>query len=469
MGDISKITLSSGTYNLKDETARNSLSNYLPLSGGQLTGLITEKAGSVVHSASGISGTSGYVNIATITINNTYCNSPIEIAFCRRADLVATRLYIKFSSAANNDPSLDAFKYIGGANAAYLVKSNISTWDLYIAKSERYDTIDIIDYHLPTYETSKITLLWKNNHANNLPTENITQVSLGGGIYRSVLAEHDGNSNNIAATYVKDLSISGPQQLTLTKGNGTTKTIQMNRHIAKIFKKVVCCGDGYTAGYIVDSTGTAHLSNEEFSWVHYMETATGNQWINCGVSDTNVLTYQTNTNGLQKATSCGKAQAYIIGLGFNDAEPSTDTVHHVDIGTSSDIGTTNETYYAGLSKIIRDLHSVNSDAKIFVQTIPSTASKYTDYNTAIRTICTAYKNSYNVHLLDLCDYIDLYQNSSLTDDILGGHYTAIGYQQIAENLEYILSDYINNNISDFQDVAFIPYDYTERIVTLTGE
>ena len=466
--DISKITIPSGTYNLKDETARNSLSNYLPKTGGELTGQIIEKAGSVVYSANGTSGSYNVVNIATITINDHNCNSPIEIAFCRRNDNIITRLYIKFSNANNKDPSLQSFTSIGDHTNAYLAKSNTSTWDLYIVKTDAYDTIDIVDYHLPTYDADKITLVWKNNQVKNLPPR-CTQVLLGGKIYYSVSASQDVNGRYITTTYIKDLNISGPQQLTLTKGNGNQTKIRMNRHIAKIFKKVVCCGDGHTAGYMMDSTGTAHLSNKEFSWTHYMGDSTGNQWINCGVSDTNVLTYQTDTNGLQKAISCGKAQAYIIGLGFNDAEPSTDTTHHVDIGTSNDIGTNNTTYYAGLSKIIRDLHSVNTSAKIFVQTIPSTKSKYTDYNTAIRTICTAYKDSYNVHLLDLYNYIDLYQDNILTNDMLSNHYTAIGYQQIAENLEYILSDYISNNISDFQDVAFIPYDCNEKIISQTGE
>ena len=438
-------------------------SNYLPKTGGELTGPIIEKAGSLVYSANGTRGSYRYVNIATITINENNCDSPIEIAFCRRRDPIITRLYIKFSTANNKDPSLQSLLCIGGYynNGAYLAKLNTSTWDLYIAITAANYAIDIVDYHLPTYNADKITLVWKNNPVNNNLPSGRREAFLGGYIDCSrsaTKAAQDGHDRNIETTYIKDLNISGPQQLTLTKGNDDQTKIRMNRHIAKIFKKVVCCGDRHTAGYMMDSTGTAHLSNEEFSWTHYMGDSTGNQWINCGVSDTNVLTYQTNTNGLQKAISCGKAQAYIIGLGFNDAEPSTDTTHHVDIGTSNDIGTNNTTYYAGLSKIIRDLHSVNTSAKIFVQTIPSDASKYTDYNTAIRTICTAYKDSYNVHLLDLYNYIDLYQDNILTNDMLSNHYTAIGYQQIAENLEYILSDYISNNISDFQDVAFIPYD-----------
>jgi hypothetical protein len=52
----------------------------------------------------------------------------------------------------------------------------------------------------------------------------------------------------------------------------------------------------------------------------------------------------------------------------------------------------------------------------------------------------------------------LYENSSLVNDMVNGHYTAIGYEQFAEIYEYILSEYINNHISEFQNVHEIECD-----------
>ena len=80
------------------------------------------------------------------------------------------------------------------------------------------------------------------------------------------------------------------------------------------------------------------------------------------------------------------------------------------------------------------------------------------YNEAIRTIVETYKDTYDTHLLDLYEYRNMYKNSSLTKDAVGGHYTAIGYQQFAEILCYIWSNYINNNIAAFQTVHTIEYD-----------
>lgn len=83
---------------------------------------------------------------------------------------------------------------------------------------------------------------------------------------------------------------------------------------------------------------------------------------------------------------------------------------------------------------------------------------YPEYNDAIRNIVTSYANIYKVHLLDLDKYGLLYKKTSIDKDYIGGHYTAIGYQQFAKILCKVWSDYINENISEFQNVHLIEYD-----------
>ena len=224
----------------------------------------------------------------------------------------------------------------------------------------------------------------------------------------------------------------------------------------KIFKRVCCCGDSYTSGHIVYKDGTSVQTNEEFAWPHYMSTLTGNEWVNCGRSGANVLTWQTWDRGLSKAKETGKVQAYVIGLMINDTAVGTD--RYVSVGTIDDIGTDTETYYGGMSKIIRELNAISPEAKIFVQTCPREEDKFIPYNQAVRDIVAAYKGIYPVHCLDLHANIELYKSESLTKDSIGGHYTAIGYSQFAEILALIMSNYINENIKDFQDVHLIEYD-----------
>lgn len=231
----------------------------------------------------------------------------------------------------------------------------------------------------------------------------------------------------------------------------------LNRKTCKIFKKVVCCGDSYTSGHIqLKGESHATILNEDYSWVNYMATLTGNNWLNCGRSGANVWTWQTTDRGLPRAKSFGKSQAYVIGLMINDVSTG---VNHVDLGTIADVGTDNRTYYAGLSKIIRELASISPKAKIFVNTCPKTTEGYFEYNNAVREIVELYKETYDVYCIDLSKYSYLYKNSSLVNDMVNGHYTAIGYEQFAEIYEYILSEYINNHISEFQNVHKIEYDY----------
>jgi len=233
------------------------------------------------------------------------------------------------------------------------------------------------------------------------------------------------------------------------------KSLALNRTTCKIFKRVCCCGDSYTSGHM-SVNGLAAITKEDFAWPHYMATLTGNEWINCGVSGANVLTWQTKDRGLPKAKASGKVQAYVIGLMLNDTASGTD--RYVPIGSASDIGTSAQTYYGGMSAIVRQLNAISPDAKIFIQTCPRGESKFAPYNKAVRDIVASYKSTYPVHCLDLAEYADLYETKTVRDDEIGGHFTAIGYEQFSEILAVIMSDYINTHISEFQNVAFIEYD-----------
>ena len=337
----------------------------------------------------------------------------------------------------------------------------------------------------------------------------------------SFFIDVDTPSNGAILLFNALMPSSGVGSFTLTQFSSETATIDgrvralenreigTNKTTCKIFKKVVCCGDSYTAGYIdIHGSGESQTegtnyskTNEDYSWVHYMSTMTGNNWVNCGVSGSNVLTWRglydeyyanyysnehpsdstiiighENTTykdkvysniGYNAAVQAGQTQAYVIGLLINDSTPrkteggiEVPTPHHVDLGTNSDIGAEYPTtFYGGLSKIIRDLHSISPKAKIFVNTCPKNDSsdrQYSAYNRAVRDVVDYYKNTYPVHCIDLANHSDLYSNSSLTGDYINGHYTAIGYEQFAEIYALLLSDYINTHISEFQDVAFIP-------------
>lgn len=261
-------------------------------------------------------------------------------------------------------------------------------------------------------------------------------------------------SNGISAINISakvyDLALNNNKKIGQSTAN--------NLNTCNIFRKVVACGDSYTAGYITDKLGNAHNVNEDYAWPHYMETITGNTWVNCGYSGANAYTWQTAERGLPKAKASGKAQAYILGLMINDS--SSDSTRNLKLGTISDIGTNEMSFYAQYTKVIKELFKISPKAKVFIETCPKIeGDRYVGYNQAVHDIYDVLKSNYpNLHLLDLFKHYNMYTNASLTNDSLVGHYTAIGYQQFAQILSVILSSYINEHISDFQDVAFIEYD-----------
>ncbi|MCI7099873.1 MAG: hypothetical protein MR966_13440, partial [Lachnospiraceae bacterium] len=122
--------------------------------------------GSYTHTAEGTSGSTGYVLAARMTISTNYQNVPIIFHILQRG-VGETTLQIRFKSVANTDPELGSFTYSGG-QAAYLVKSDTSTWDLYIQKTQAYDKICVSEYYKAPYD-SGITVTWMDEHASSLP------------------------------------------------------------------------------------------------------------------------------------------------------------------------------------------------------------------------------------------------------------------------------------------------------------
>lgn len=271
-----------------------------------------------------------------------------------------------------------------------------------------------------------------------------------------------------------------------------------NSRTCSIFHRVCCIGDSATSGHIdygyaTDGTlqeGVRMRRNEEYAWPAYMEKITGNEYINLGISGATALywlesaefdaedkTIKIKTSWSDKDPISGeivhdsfekkvedtdKISAYLIGLGMNDtAYEKTDADGNptvkLELGTSNDIGTDAKNFCGSYSRLIEKIHEVSPRAKIFVQTMHENMSdaRY-EYNEAVKYIANYYstreEDPIPVHVLDLYQYKELYDADSIDDDKLGGHWTAISYQQFAEILCRIWSEYINTHLYDFKDV-----------------
>lgn len=223
---------------------------------------------------------------------------------------------------------------------------------------------------------------------------------------------------------------------------------------SKIFMRVGVIGDSYTSGWIKDND---NKNNPNYSWVKHMKQLTGNEWTNFGVSGSSTKSWVDGTLGQlpQVQTKGNKCQAYVIGLMINDQNTGAST--YVPLGTSSDIGTNANSYYAYYYKLINALLSVNSSAIIFCNTCPRTDGDFPSYNQAVIDVVNYCQNeSKKVYLVELRNYY--WRNETFNNDALNGHYTAIGYEYMAEIYNKAFSDTINANASSLKEVNLIPYD-----------
>ncbi|NRT76290.1 hypothetical protein [Clostridium beijerinckii] len=170
----------------------------LSLSGGIVTGRTLFNQGiSIINSNSG-GGTTGFMYIAQIKITGNYQNQPISFDV-RQRDRYG-QIIIKFNSMNSSDPTLAYINKIGNIGV-YIVKSTTSTWDLYIQKSEAYDSIDIVGFSKGDYMTGT-SITWKSSTITALPSGYI-EATIASIDMLSTRAIQDSDGKQINSTYVK--------------------------------------------------------------------------------------------------------------------------------------------------------------------------------------------------------------------------------------------------------------------------
>ncbi len=245
----------------------------------------------------------------------------------------------------------------------------------------------------------------------------------------------------------------------------------LKRGLYKIFKKVGCIGDSWTAGYIRTTGGVVYGSSPDYAWPFYMN-STGIEWVNGGYSGASAHTYLLGTTpsngpGYQAIEAAGMCQAYMIGLGINDSNTTLES--HIPLGTASDIlDDTKNTFYSWYSRIVAWALNLNPDAFAFCMTMYPGLSgavdltdRYAPYNTAIRDIVAYFQSeegedNERVRLLELADRDDLFAAFGRDYDISNNHHGCVGWEMISECLKVVLGDEIVANPNLYHDVRNIP-------------
>ena len=232
---------------------------------------------------------------------------------------------------------------------------------------------------------------------------------------------------------------------------------------AKMFQRVGCIGDSYTAGFIIKGATLANNTYPSYSWPHHMKQLTGHVWDNYGLGGSTAKQWVLGAARLNEVQQSGhKCQAYVVGLMINDINAGNP--YYTPLGSVADIGTNADTYYAYYYKLVKAIVEVNPNAKIFCNTCPKVGATYRNYNQAVRDIVKHCHDTEGLHVY-CCDIAGekyfteaYYGNQLYTDDYLNGHYSAIGYEFMAECYVKVLSDVVIENLDEMQDIHLVPYD-----------
>lgn len=189
VGDLSSLKtakkdLTGAVNEVKDEISQvnSNLTKYLPASGGRVSGNLYLDQGFNVFSSGNGSGSSGYLLLAEITVSGNYKNSPIKMEICRRGDIFATDVYIQFANDAGTNPNVYSFYYNnhGMKNIdMYLYKNAPSIWYLYVAKSEAYDNIAILDVKKDMAYMTGVQIKYHGSYTGNIPSGSIKATNYG--------------------------------------------------------------------------------------------------------------------------------------------------------------------------------------------------------------------------------------------------------------------------------------------------
>ena len=229
------------------------------------------------------------------------------------------------------------------------------------------------------------------------------------------------------------------------------------------FESIVVIGDSLSVGYTQLRDGTIIRPDYKKSFPQYFVNKYGIKVYWGGSSGAGVLDILDNVDPTSPAAgfakrgwdyieSLGRQSLYFIILGVNDAGMDS-----TPVGSSSDIGTTNRTFYGGLSQIIEKIHTLAPNSYVIVSSpvlsIPAA------FMQALKDIADYYSD-YTI-FIDFSPYI-----SDLSPMKIAGHYSQNGYFTAGAILDYLAGEaikynpkfiYINDANNDIEDKGIYPY------------
>ena len=240
-------------------------------------------------------------------------------------------------------------------------------------------------------------------------------------------------------------------------GNVNIIDSEQRRNLLSSFRSIGVIGDSLSVGYLHNTeTGIDSRRNLYYSWPQYMARKTGQHIINMGESGYNVKMWMESAQygwGVFSKED-NYCQAYIIGLGVNDA---SNPDREIPLGSISDVNLSNytlngDTYYGGYAKIIQRGRTIRPNSIFFCLTDPVPSTKGKLYNQAIRDV-VEYLNDNKVFVVDLYENYRQYYASPyfIKEDknAIISHYSPLGYEAMVPIISAACSEVMEENLDIF--------------------
>lgn len=136
----------------------------------EFSGTTIQKGNRYCFSTPGVSGTAGYIKMASITITAANADTPLTFVFCQRSKAATMTVYVRFKSVSALTPDLNTITYEGENYGAFLVQASDSIWDLYIQKGSAYDTIALLDWYTSHTMETRVAVEFPGTLVAEVPT-----------------------------------------------------------------------------------------------------------------------------------------------------------------------------------------------------------------------------------------------------------------------------------------------------------
>lgn len=208
-----------------------------------------------------------------------------------------------------------------------------------------------------------------------------------------------------------------------------------------VFSKFASVGDSLSVGYNTEKDGTPISEDLKHSWGAYIEKRCGTKSFWTGKSGQTCKTWLNTTSetwGLNYCKSIGTMPLYVICMGANESS--------INIGTTDDIDTDNDTLYGYVSKVINELRNISPKSYIVCTGVSREQQNSLKINDVYKTVC---------ELKEKCYYLDCFKefnSEPFTSYFFNWHYSANGYSAMANLFDYKLKEVMAKNVEDFKYV-----------------